>query len=93
MSDDETEAAAPDAKLEELLGSHSAALLAYVAGVREELSSEIVAARTDEEDNDAEKESLLKRNTELAAILGATQTTAQEQEVRCRGRGGGACKR
>ena len=71
------ESPSPDAKLAAMLDAHAAGILAYVEGVR----TQVAEAVADAEDNDAEKESLLKRNTELALILSHSQKTASEQEV------------
>ena len=64
-----------DAELEALLGTHNAAILAFVASLRAE-------GEKQPEGTDKEKESLLKRNAELAAILGHSQKECSEKDVR-----------
>jgi hypothetical protein len=77
-----------DAALEGMLAVHSAAVLEHVAAMRAALlvaAPEQSAAEPSDavsgEDADGDKASLLKRNMELAAILGHTQRTVSEQEV------------
>jgi hypothetical protein len=77
-----------DAALESLLAAHNAAVLEHVAAMRSAMLSAAAEKSATElsegvsgEDSDGEKASLLKRNMELAAILGHTQKTISEQEV------------
>lgn len=64
-----------DEQLNEILRTHATALEGFVTSLRSELQ------RGTSPDEGSETASLLKRNTELAAILSYSQKTVAEQEV------------
>ena len=69
--------------LQVILEAHNKAIMEYVAGITSGGAAAAAATAEDEEESDwaKEKASLLKRNTELAGILGLRQKTVSEQEV------------
>ncbi len=69
-----------DERLNEIIQTHASSLEAYIASARSDLTQDS-ANSLELSEVVAEKESLLKRNIELAALLSHSQKTVAEQEV------------